>query len=122
MGPEQIERDSLEDEAIVNMAKRVRAEEDPEFTEQYERAVRGEPGGRHAAGVEIRTTSGEVLRSGPVEGNIKYPPEGWGLERIEDKFRRFVGGARPAVEELLSWVRSISELDDLRGYSRGLEL
>ncbi len=124
VGPEQVEGDALQNGTIIDMAQKIEIEEDPEFTAQYERAVRGEPGGKHAAEVDIKTASGEVFSSGPVEGNIKYPPDGWDLERIENKFRRVVSHAQPKgrVEELLDWTTNLSEIDNLRGYSEELEL
>lgn len=124
VGPDQVEGGALTDERIIRMAEKVSIEEDPRFTRLYEMAVRGEPGGKHVAEVEIRTLSGDLYRSGTVEGNIKYPPDNWDVNRIETKFKRVVGHALPweKVNEVLGWVKELSEAGDLRDHSRLLDL
>ena len=85
------------------------------MTRLYDRAVRGEDGGKHVAEVKLVTETGREVSSGQVEGNIRYPPRGWDQERIEGKFTRLaadVTGEKKAGR-LLEKSREFLEVDDV---------
>jgi 2-methylcitrate dehydratase PrpD len=115
VGPAQIKEERLEDPEIRKVASQVNAEESREMTRLYDRAVRGEDGGKHVAEVKLVTETGREISSGQVEGNIRYPPRGWDQERIEGKFTRLaadVTGEKKAGR-LLEKSKEFIEIDDV---------
>jgi len=117
VGPLQIQTSRLSDSTLRDLARKVSVSESDELTEFYDKAVRGEPGGKHAADVKITMDTGEELRSGVVESNIRYPPQGWDQEKIDNKFLWLLEGVLDSDKagDLLKTIKGIVEVEDVKG-------
>jgi len=111
----------LSDPRTRELAGRILLTENPELTGRYLLSESEQPGGEEGAIVEIELTDGTVL--GPVKGtNVLFPERLPGREVVEAKFRWAAADALGAaqVDDVLSLVRALPDLKDVRTLARGL--
>jgi 2-methylcitrate dehydratase PrpD len=111
----------LADPSTRELAGRVVLTENPELTARYLLSESEQPGGEEGAIVEIELTDGTVL--GPAKGiNVLFPQRMPGRDAVEAKFRWAATDALTdaQIEGVLSSVRALSDLADVRGLARSL--
>lgn len=122
LGPDQMLEHRFSDPRVRDLALRVELVESVQFTDLYQKFVRGEPDGRYLSAVTLTLHDGRVVSSGPVEGGINYP-QGWDQAQVERKFRwlaEYVLDA-PRIDRLLDLVWRLNELPDIRELTRELQ-
>jgi 2-methylcitrate dehydratase PrpD len=103
------------------LSGRVRLTENADLTARYLVSEAEQPGGEEGALVEIELSDGTVL--GPVKGiNVLFPDHLPGRDAVEAKFRWAAADAlAPAqIDAVLSAVRSLPELTDVKGLAQNL--
>lgn len=121
LGPDQMLEHRFSDPRVRELASRVELVESAEFSDLYQKFVRGEPGGRYLSAVTLTLRDGRSVSSGPVEGGIRYP-QGWDEDQVEEKFRWLAGYVLdPArIDRLVALVKHFDQVLDVRELAREL--
>jgi 2-methylcitrate dehydratase PrpD len=87
VGPAQTLEGRLDDPEICQLASKVEMEVSEELNELCRLFEKGDPKGRFASKVTIALEDGRELRSGLVDGGLRFPQTGWDESTMESKFR-----------------------------------
>lgn len=109
---QQYREDRIQDPEIMRLIQRIEFKHDPDLD-------KGGAATRHAVKVEALTRSGEVLHEYIEQrrGSTEHPIP---VVEVEAKFWKTAGAVLPpsAVEQLLEWVWSADQHNDVGGLSR----
>jgi 2-methylcitrate dehydratase PrpD len=123
IGPRQMRDERLNDETIINLARKIELIESPEFAEWATRQLNGDPDGRLASQVTITLEDGTVYDSGVSEAYGNDDGSEWDEPRIETKFRWLLEDIIPEklIDELVEMVWAFDELDNVHALTARLE-
>ncbi len=123
VGPAQMLEQRLADPAIRALAQKVEVVETEEMESLRILFEQGSPLGRFASKVTITLNDGRELRSGIVDGGLRFPPVGWDRALMADKFRWLAGMVLPSmdVEEILGTLWRFEQVADVRILTRRLQ-
>ena len=98
------------------LASLVDVTQSPELDELCRLFAAGDARGRFASEVTITMAGGQKLRSGLVDGSLKFPQGGWDESKVEEKFRWLASMVLRGheVDRLLDLLWHIETLADVR--------
>ncbi len=122
IGPEQILEPRLCDPRIRALAQKVEVVESEEMEQLRRLFEQGDPRGRFASKVSITLKNGRIYHSGIVDGGLSFPPAGWDITRMTDKFRWAAGFVLPRIqiEAMLESLWSFDQMPDVRVLTKPL--
>jgi 2-methylcitrate dehydratase PrpD len=91
VGPKQMLEDRLSDPVIIELARKVEAQETEELNELHRLFKIGDKRGQFASKVTIVLKDGSKYKSGLVDAGQQFPQPEWHFKTIEDKFRHLAG-------------------------------